>query len=199
MQYEILNIDKDLRAVDVRYENGFILRQILPTPLPSFAQLETMIEQNAPVKVDPTTDDWTELDGKLGHTGEIVQPEAAPVPVPPEALPEDERLKAYTFQKRNSFRNAGTTWNGWPVDTDKDAQNNYNSELNAISLGVRSDGEYWGFQDSVPRPLTNQEMQDLATTARLHVKDAFDRYWQVIGGIDGGTITTTAEIDAVFS
>lgn len=153
-------------------------------------------EINALVDGSPATFD---ADDSNRHYRELVdQGVTVTAYAPPAVTVED--LKAHTLQKREEFRSTGVTWSGWPASTDKDAQNDYNTELIAISLGVRSDGEYWGgFTDRVPRPLTNAEMESLATAARLHVKDAFDRYWQVVGGINAGTITSTDEIDAVFA
>ena len=48
-------------------------------------------------------------------------------------------------------------WNGWPIHTDVASQGKYLSELQAITLGVRIDGDPRKFDDGEFRPVSNED------------------------------------------
>lgn len=108
-------------------------------------------------------------------------------------------LVAYAADLRWKLEQAGAVWNGWPIHTDDRSQGKYLSELQAISLGVRLDNDPWKFADSEFRPVSNADFPQLATAAREHVRTVFGIEAGVLAAIDGGTITTRAEIDAAFA
>lgn len=108
-------------------------------------------------------------------------------------------LVAYAAQKRWEVEVAGTEWNGWPIHTDRESQGKYLSELQAITLEVRQDGEFWKFADDQFRPITNAEMQAMAIAARDHVKGTFALEAAALAAIVEGEATTTAAIDAIFA
>lgn len=104
-------------------------------------------------------------------------------------------LKDLRWQKEQ----AGTVWNGWPIHTDDRSQGKYLAELQAIALDDRVDGDAWKFADGLFRPVSNADFPALAKAARAHVREMFGIEAAVLGAIESGTITTTAEIDAAFA
>ncbi|CAL8972927.1 hypothetical protein RHODGE_RHODGE_01042 [Rhodoplanes serenus] len=108
-------------------------------------------------------------------------------------------LAAYAADARWRRETGGTTWRGWPIHTDATSQTKYLAELQAISLGVRDDGDGWKFADGAFRAVSNADFSALATAARAHVRACFAAEAAVLAGIAAGTITTPAEIDAAFA
>lgn len=121
-------------------------------------------------------------------------------PPPPVAEPAQvEQLVAYAADRRWQTEQAGTIWNDWPIHTDDRSQGKYLSELQAIGLNVRVDGDAWKFADGVFRPVSNADFPQLAIAAREHVRQAFGIEGRVMAEIEAGTITSFDEIDAAFA
>lgn len=132
------------------------------------------------------------LPGWMYADGLFSPPPAAP---PPSTV----ELIAYEADLRWRAEQGGTTWNGWPIHTDDRSQGKYLSELQAITLGVRVDGDPWKFADGLFRPVSNAEFPQLAIAAREHVRTVFGIEAAVLAQIEAGAVTTTAEIDAAFA
>lgn len=110
----------------------------------------------------------------------------------------EEGLAEYAVSESLRMDGAGTTWGGFPVATDDRSKTLINGELAAITLGVRQDGEYFGFTDQ-PRPLTNEEFKELAIAVRSHVTTVIGARFQALGGIASGAVTTRAQVDAILA
>lgn len=115
----------------------------------------------------------------------------------PEPEPEPD-LPAYAARKRWEKEVGGTSWNTWPVHTDRESQGKIVAERLAVSEGERTDPDGWKFADGEFRMVSNADFLSLATAVRDHVKSCFATEAQVLADIAAGTITTTAEIDAAF-
>ncbi len=107
-------------------------------------------------------------------------------------------LQEYAATKRWEREVSGTVWNGWPVLSDRESQSKIIAEVVAIEKGERADGDPWKFADGEFRPLTNEQMDDLAAAVRLHVRNSYGIEAQVLAAIEAGSITTEAQIDAAF-
>lgn len=112
--------------------------------------------------------------------------------------PSVESLADYASRRRWEVEVGGTTWNGWPVATDDRSKVLVNGELSAIDMGERKDGEAFKFADGLPRPLTNAQMQAVAVAMRAHVKVSFAAMFGVLVGLQAGTVTTRAQVDAAL-
>lgn len=112
-------------------------------------------------------------------------------------VPSDD-LRAIAADLRWQSERAGTVWHGWPIHTDAGSQGKYLSELQAISLGARTDGDPWKFGDGQFRPVANADFPALAIAAREHVRAVFGIEGMVLAAIEDGTITTEAEVRAAF-
>lgn len=108
-------------------------------------------------------------------------------------------LQEYAAAKRWEREVGGTVWNGWPVLSDRESQSKIIAEALAIEKGERADGDPWKFADGEFRPLTNEQMDDLAAAVRLHVRNSYGIEAQVLAAIEAGSITTEAQIDAAFA
>ncbi len=131
-----------------------------------------------------------------------IQPPTKTVPVE-DGIPQTEHpgmtLQEYAAAKRWEREVGGTVWNGWPVLSDRESQSKIIAETVAIEKGERADGDPWKFADGEFRQLTNQQMDELATAVRLHVRNSYGIEAQVLAAIDAGNITTEAQIDAAFA
>lgn len=137
---------------------------------------------------------------ETAEIGWLLDEDDALVPPAPVAEPVTvEELVAYAADRRWQAEQAGTVWNDWPIHTDDRSQGKYLSELQAIALNVRVDGDPWKFADGVFRPLSNVDFPQLAIAAREHARTVFGIEWMVLAEIEAGTITTKAEIDAAFA
>lgn len=130
--------------------------------------------------------------GWLHADGAFSPPSSAPPP-------SKSKLIDYAADQRWRAEQAGTIWNGWPIHTDDRSQGKYLSELQAITLAMRVEGDPWKFADGVFRPVSNAEFPQLAIAAREHVRTVFGIEAVVLAEIESGTITTPAEIEAVFA
>lgn len=128
---------------------------------------------------------WRSQDGVLGS--------------PPPLSSIGMTLQEYAAAKRWEREVSGTVWNGWPVLSDRESQSKIIAEAVAIEKGERVDGDPWKFADGEFRPLTNEQMDDLAAAVRLHVRNSYGIEAQVLAAIDAGDITTEAQIDAAFA
>lgn len=108
-------------------------------------------------------------------------------------------LQEYAAAKRWEREVGGTVWNGWPVLSDRESQSKIIAEALAIEKGERADGDPWKFTDGEFRPLTNEQMDDLAAAVRLHVRNSYGIEAQVLAAIEAGSITTEDQIDATFA
>nr|WP_278374902.1 DUF4376 domain-containing protein [Brucella anthropi] len=108
-------------------------------------------------------------------------------------------LEEYAAAKRWEREVSGTVWNGWPVLSDRDSQSKIIAEAVAIEKGERIDGDPWKFADGEFRPLTNEQMDDLAAAVRLHVRNSYGIEDQVLAAIEAGAITTETQIEAAFT
>ena len=120
-------------------------------------------------------------------------------PPPSAPLPTKAELIAYAADRRWQAEQAGTTWNSFPIHTDDRSQGKYLSELQAITLGVRIDGDPWKFADGIFRPVSNEDFPQLAIAAREHVRTVFGVEAVVLAEIEAGTITMHDEIEASFA
>jgi hypothetical protein len=116
-----------------------------------------------------------------------------------EPVPTAEELAAYAADLRWRREVGGTIWNTWPVHTDRESQAKIDQESKAIDKGLRQDGDGWKFADGVFRALTNAEFQDLEAAVYRHVKDSYALEAQVLQGIQDGTITSRADVEAAFA
>ncbi|WP_142847224.1 DUF4376 domain-containing protein [Telmatospirillum sp. J64-1] len=117
------------------------------------------------------------------------------MPAPPLAR---EDLLDYLAERRWRAEIGGCDWNGWHLRTDEASQGKYLAELEAISLGVRQDGELWKFPHGF-EPVTNAQMREMAIAARQHITGCFALEAHLAADIQAGRITTLAEIDAAFA
>ncbi|GAA5542594.1 DUF4376 domain-containing protein [Ochrobactrum soli] len=127
---------------------------------------------------------WISQDGVLGS--------------PPPISSTGMSLQDYAAAKRWEREVGGTVWNGWPVLSDRKSQSKIIAEAVAIEKCERVDGDPWKFADGGFRPLTNEQMDDLAAAVRLHVRNSYGIEAQLLAAIASGSITTQAQIDAAF-
>lgn len=129
--------------------------------------------------------------GILEWDGSAVRYKLENIPTPTIA-----ELCSYAADKRWQVEQGGMIWNGWPVATDDRSQGKINSEVLAVQIGERADGEQWKFADGVFRPLTNEQLVDMGRAARAHVSNSFVSEGALVAAIFSGGITSFEEIDA---
>lgn len=144
--------------------------------------VEVSSEQRDELLANPVTRRW--------QNGNVVEYSPPQMPV---------NLPAYAAAKRWEREVSGTVWNGWPVLSDRESQSKIIAEAVAIEKGERVDGDPWKFADGEFRPLTNEQMDELAAAVRLHVRNSYGIEAQVLAAIEAGAITTEAQIDAAFT
>lgn len=83
--------------------------------------------------------------------------------------------------------------------SDRDSQSKIIAEAVAIKNGERTDGDPWKFADGEFRPLTNDQMDELAAAVRLHIRNSYGIEAQVLTAIEAGAITSEAQIDGAFA
>lgn len=108
-------------------------------------------------------------------------------------------LLAHAASVRYAREQGGMLWNGWPVATDDRSQGKINSEVLAVQMEERANGDLWKFADEVFRPLANSEILDLGRSARQHVKKCFAVEGIVASRIVGGVIQSFDAIDSYFA
>lgn len=124
------------------------------------------LSDGAVIPADPGNKDWQAYQEWLAGGG---VPE--PVHTQEELI---ERTIAAIAAKRYEVETGGMMWNDWPVHTDRDSRANIQAEYQAAKDGVREDGEYWKFADGEFRPLTNEQVIDMALSVRAFVKACFE-------------------------
>jgi hypothetical protein len=85
------------------------------------------------------------------------------------ATPDPTRIAA----RRYKAEVGGIIWSGWPVATDRDSQ----AKINAAYV-MAKDGHWparagWKFADDVYRPLTAEQVQEMALAVAAHVQTCF--------------------------
>lgn len=118
------------------------------------------------------------------------------VPPTPPAPPSKDELKAYAAARRWAAETGGCEWNGHTVATDRESQAKLIAEFVALGGGLRTDGSPWKMADGSFVGLTNAQAAAMIGAAHAHIAGAFAIEAAVCAGIEGGTITTTAAIDA---
>lgn len=112
--------------------------------------------------------------------------------------PLSEVLTAYLAERRWRAETGGTTWNGWKLPTDERSQAKYAAEAQAVQISVRVDPSPWKLPHSFEL-LTNAQVIEMASAARVHVLACFALEASVAAQIGAGTVTSFAEIDAAFA
>lgn len=110
-----------------------------------------------------------------------------------------DELASHAANLRWRKETGGTTWNGYPVHTDRESQAKLNAAYVMARDGLWADGAGWKFADGLFRPLTATEAQDLAKTVSAHVQGCYAVEAQVLAEIEAGTITTREEVEAAFA
>lgn len=105
-------------------------------------------------------------------------------------------LRAYAADKRYAVETGGTRLpNGLAVATDRVTQNALDRTINALERGFASEPVQWkGATGWIP--LTKTDLLGLAAAMTAHVQEAYAAEKTVSDGIEAGTITTTAQIEA---
>lgn len=112
-----------------------------------------------------------------------------------DAGPSKERLKAYAADKRWQIEIGGYVWNGHLVATDRDSRSIIGQERQAISLGERADPD--GFKiDGQLVMVSNADFIAMSNAVREFVRTCFAVEGVIAAGIEAGTITSFAQIDA---
>lgn len=101
-------------------------------------------------------------------------------------------LKKQLAAKRYDVEVSGTTWNGFPVFTDRESQGKITAAFVLASAGVRAESSNWKFADGVARPMTNAQIVELTGAVAYHVQHAFDVEATKADEIDA---TGTTDID----
>lgn len=145
------------------------------------------VADGACIPPDSSNLDWREYQAWLAGGG---VPLAAPEPP----------LTSYAATVRWQREVGGTTWNGRPVDTDRESgQPKLLAEFVAISAGLRTDPSPWKFANGEFVSLSNADMGALCLAVRNFIAAQFAIEATVLAAIEAGTVTTTAEIDTAFA
>jgi hypothetical protein len=106
-------------------------------------------------------------------------------------------LKDYAYKKRKQIETGGITVGGGPVATDRDSQNMIS---NAVAyLNAAPTVESIDFSGPVGFVnISRADMLALGIAIGAHVQQCFSTEKTLVDGINAGTITTTAQIDAAF-
>ena len=118
-----------------------------------------------------------------------------PVPLEGEAL--KASLRAYASGKHKAVLESGVTINGVIVSTDTRGCVDMAGAV-ALAQLVPSHVFDWVCTTG-PVQLTAQQVIDLGTAVGLHIQGTYSKYGTVINQINGGTITTTEQIDGAFA
>ena len=108
-------------------------------------------------------------------------------------------LLAYAADKRWRVECGGcVSPDGFAIATDRDSQSKLLAEMVALGAGLRTDPSPWKLATGSFAMITNAQMLAIIMAVRGHIVSAFDRESAAIDVINAGTITTTAQIDAVL-
>lgn len=123
-------------------------------------------------------------------------PEPELEPLSPEA--QRAALVSYAAQRRWQKETGGCSWGLHQVRTDRDSQAKLIAEFVAIQAGVRPDPSPWKFADGFAL-VSNMDMGAVILAVRAHIAAVFAKEAEIVSGIEAGTITDTATIDALFA
>lgn len=90
---------------------------------------------------------------------------------------------------------SGTTWNGYPVRTDYQAQQRVNDVFTMAKNGLWVDGKVFKFADGVPRQMTTTDIESLTSAVISFVQGITELEATRISQIDSAT--SYAEVEAV--
>lgn len=121
---------------------------------------------------------------------------------PPDVVLTGEALKAslraYAAEKRWNVETGGCIDpNGNAIATDRDSQTKLIAEMLAITTNMRTDPSPWKLRGNGFVMLTNTQMLQAITAARTHIANAFGGEAIALAGIEAGTITDKAGVNAV--
>lgn len=107
-------------------------------------------------------------------------------------------LKAYTAAKRFNIETGGTTINGTLIATDRESQAMISGAFN-MATNNPSFTTQWKNDDGTFTALTAAQIISLAVAVGNFVSSCFSKEATTVAAITAGTITTTAQVDAVFA
>lgn len=107
------------------------------------------------------------------------------------------RLKSYAHQKRDAVERGGFTFNGNRFQSDQSSFNRIIGTVGTVNAGKGvPSGFAWRTVDNQDVTMSGADMQNLMEAFFNHANVAHATLQQVKADIDGGTITSEAEIDA---
>lgn len=98
-----------------------------------------------------------------------------------------EHMKAEAASIRYAHEVGGTTFSGFPVLTDRDAQSKIAAAAQAAALGMLPNGVRWKAADSSWRALTASDVQSLYAAVADHVQACYAREAAVGDDLDAMT------------
>lgn len=108
-------------------------------------------------------------------------------------------LKAYAAAMRWAKETGGVVFGGVPIPTDERTQ----MVLSGAYARAKGDPSYsipnWKLESGAYTSLSNAQIIAIAEAVADHIQACFDLNAQADDGIEAGTITTEAEIDALFA
>lgn len=119
-----------------------------------------------------------------------------PEPIETEAE-KKARLRAYANTKRNAVEQGVFTYNGWRFNSDPISVARINGTMNAINAGIALPAGFaWTDADNVERTLDATQFAALHGALVTHSFTCHEIARQLKDGIEAGTVTSEAEIDA---
>lgn len=164
--------------------------------------------------ISPCVDGW---EGAGGYKLLTIQP-ADPVPMNKISLGEQvvvvdgkpkythilvdipkETLIEFAAEYRWQLEVGGIDWNGYRVDTNREAVSALYGELAAAQAGLRKEPAIWKFSDGAFVSLTNAEIEEVAAAVSAHISLCFETEAQVVADINDGLIVTKNEVIKAFN
>jgi len=108
------------------------------------------------------------------------------------------QLKAYAASARYNKEVGGTTVSGVAYPTDRETQAKMTAAYNMAAANPNLSID-WKLPDGTFTTLTAAQMQAVAVAVGAFVQQCFGAEAAVVVGINNGTITTNAQIDAQFA
>lgn len=106
-------------------------------------------------------------------------------------------LLAYAAEKRWQVENAGTTFEGRPLRTDRETR----SALTEAHVAASLDATFatpWQLRDGTTLVVSSKNLPAIIAAVARHRASAFVRFDAVKARIESGEIGTDAEVDAAF-
>lgn len=144
--------------------------------------------------VDITEAQWREL---IEHAGARRWDGADVVPYAPEPEPLD--LSAYARQRRWEIETGGIVVAGASIRTDEQSQAKISGAVQLLDKDPTLTEIDWEAQEGEWVTVDAAMMQAIGIAVGRHVQTCFSALRDVQAGIAGGTLTTTAQIDAAFA